>query len=110
MSIKPFSPEDVIARAADPENFPREVIQVVNGLLKERGFANKQIIFTQDEVLDRLEQLFEEKNLAFDRQEAFDRHWLDFEAAYRARGWNVVYDKPGYNENYKAHWVFTVSS
>ena len=104
--IKPFSPVDIAQKAKDVYAFPIEVIQVVNGLLMERARTATRIIIKQDEVLDRLDQLFEQKGLHFDRQEAFARHWLDFEEAFRAQGWNVEYDKPGYNENYSAFWIF----
>lgn len=105
MSIKPYSPED-IERLADVSSFPVEVIQVVNGFLKERGRSSLYITIRQDEVLERLEALFHQNGMRFDRSEAFDRHWLDFETAYRSQGWLVEYDKPGYNESYDAHWIF----
>ena len=28
------------------------------------------------------------------------------EPLYREKGWNVEYDKPGYNEFYKARFIF----
>lgn len=108
--IKAFSPTDVRVAATDLNSFPDEVIQVVNGLLAERGRASSYITFNQDEVLERLESLFMEIGVAFSRREAFDRHWLDFEDAYRAQGWDVEFDKPGYCESYKAHWIFKPKS
>jgi hypothetical protein len=41
-----------------------------------------------------------------DRQAIFDNDYLDFEAAYEAKGWRVTYDKPGYNETYPASFLF----
>jgi hypothetical protein len=30
--------------------------------------------------------------------------------AYRAAGWSVTFDRPGYNETYEAHWIFRRAS
>lgn len=106
MPIKPFSPADVKRLASDTLAFPEEVIQVVNGILTEEGRSGNYIVVYQDKVLDRLDQLFAEKGKMFDREEAFDRHWLDFEEVYRSQGWKVTYDKPGYCESYEPRWVF----
>lgn len=35
-----------------------------------------------------------------------DREHLDVEDVYRAAGWEVTYDKPGYNETYDATFTF----
>jgi hypothetical protein len=40
------------------------------------------------------------------RDEVFKRGWLNVEEAYRAEGWDVTYDKPGYNESGTAFFVF----
>ena len=32
---------------------------------------------------------------------------MDIESIYRADGWGVYYDKPGYNETYTATFEFT---
>jgi hypothetical protein len=41
------------------------------------------------------------------RQEVFDNQWLDIEDIYREAGWKVSYDKPAYNETYKAYFTFS---
>jgi len=45
--------------------------------------------------------------LKVDRNKIFEMGWLDVEDAYRAQGWNVVYDRPGYCESYEASFIFT---
>ena len=35
-----------------------------------------------------------------------DRGWLDIEPIYEQAGWQVKFDKPAYNESYKAFFVF----
>ena len=39
--------------------------------------------------------------------EVVQRHYLDVEGSYRAEGWDVEYNKPGYNETYDATFRFT---
>jgi hypothetical protein len=41
------------------------------------------------------------------RNEIFKKGWLDVEEIYGKAGWKVEYDKPGYNEDYAAHFIFT---
>lgn len=36
-----------------------------------------------------------------------EMRWLDVESCYRAAGWKVEYDKPGYNETYEATFKFS---
>lgn len=40
------------------------------------------------------------------RKHVFAARWMDFEDAYRAAGWLVNFDKPGYNESYDAFYEF----
>jgi len=40
------------------------------------------------------------------RAEIFDKGWLNVEEVYRAAGWAVEYDKPGFNESYSATFTF----
>lgn len=44
--------------------------------------------------------------MGIERQEVYDKHYLDVEEAYRDEGWNVEYEKPAYNESYEAFFVF----
>lgn len=44
------------------------------------------------------------------RSEIFENGWLNVEDAYRSAGWNVEYDKPGWNETYNAFFVFKKKS
>lgn len=40
------------------------------------------------------------------RREVFIMRLLDVEQAYREYGWNVKYDKPGFNESYESFFIF----
>jgi hypothetical protein len=48
--------------------------------------------------------------LGLKRNEIFKNHWLDVEEIYEEAGWQVAYDKPGYNETYEASFEFTDAS
>jgi len=41
------------------------------------------------------------------RQGMYDKGWMDVEDAYRKAGWDVDFDKPGYNETYEANFTFS---
>lgn len=96
---KPISPNDIAAvkRSAIPE----VVFTVINNLITEKwnGASAK---FTQDDAIAAL------VDTGMSRFEIFDKGYLDFEGAYRAEGWHVHYDKPGYNETYPANFTFSV--
>lgn len=59
------------------------------------------ITLYQDEIVQKLVAR------GLKRSDIFENHWLDFEDAYRASGWGVEYDKPGFNETYQARFIFS---
>lgn len=91
LKVKPITPDEVV------HEIPDVIIEVVNDLIREKWNGQKSHIL-QEEILERL---------SIPRDEIFDKHWLDFEHIYREAGWHVIYDKPGWNENYKAFFDFT---
>jgi hypothetical protein len=97
---KPIKPSDVgKAKAAQ---IPPAVFEAFNELIIAHwdGHAAE---FTQAEAV----ALVVKKMPDTTKAQIYARHWLDVEAAYRADGWQVVYDKPGYNEDYEATFTFT---
>lgn len=103
MPVKPFSPQE--AREALKKNLPDYVIEAVNQLLAEKIGSSSYITLMQDEVLDLIMEL---SNGEVTRDEVIKRHYLDFEGVYRDAGWKVTYDRPAYNEHYKASFKFSV--
>lgn len=99
MRLKPLAPQEVVE--AKRELIPDVVIETFNTLLAERATNGYATIY-QDEVVAQLE----EQGLV--RQDIYARHWLDVEPLYRESGWEVEYDKPGYNETYRAFFRFSV--
>lgn len=96
--VKPFTPED--AKAEQQNQLPEQVISAVNSFLASRA-GSTTIRIMQTEMVEKLEES------GFNRATIFGNYLLDFEEAYRANGWKVIYDKPGYNETYDAFWDFT---
>lgn len=94
--VKPITPR----QAASGKQIPDAIIQVFNDLIAE-NYNNGLAKVTQDAAIRRIE---EETGLS--RAEVFDKGWLDVEGLYEAAGWNVTYDKPGYNETYGAFFIF----
>ncbi len=88
----PISPDE----AKQGHSIPSVVFDVVNTLLS-RGARN----IKQSEVVRLIEAS------GIERSVIFENHYLDFEDAYRANGWSVEYDRPGFNETYDACWVFS---
>lgn len=97
--IKPISPNDI---EVNPENIiPPVVIQAVNNLL-EKKYRGGSVSILQKEVIEEIVRLDSSMNDEY----LFDNKFLDFEPLYRKSGWSVEYDKPGYNENYEAMFIF----
>lgn len=99
--MKVFTPQE--AKDTKEKAIPNFVLEAFNQLLSEK-YDDYAITITQDEAITRILALSCNENLT--RQEIFDRKWLDIEDIYRANGWSVEYDKPGYNESYTAFFKF----
>ena len=95
-SIAPISPED--AKKHHSVNIPNWVIEFINEKLIKGAF-NGIVKIQQGEILAA-------RPIDVSSKEVFENYWLDFEDLYRAVGWNVTYDKPGYNESYEAFFIF----
>ncbi len=104
---KPISPSQV--GAAKASVFPPEVFQAFNELIA-RNSVDGCAVVKQDDAVARIAELMGERlheDPQCRRAVAFERHYLDVEDAYRATGWTVEYDKPGYNETYSATFTFS---
>jgi hypothetical protein len=96
--MKPIRPSQVQERKVE---IPDVVIECVNKMIQSEwsGFQSK--IYQKDLVNKIIE------SSVFTREEIFAKHYLDFEYLYKKAGWKVVYDKPAYNEDYEAYFVFS---
>ena len=102
MLNRPIKPDEIPEHKAT--QIPDEVFNVFNELILENIGTGRAATILQNDVLDRL------KDVGIDRREAFKKGWLDVEGAYRREGWVVMYDKPGYNEDYPATFTFKMPS
>lgn len=82
--------------------FPDFVIQAFNECISASQIKNTPIVLQKD-VVKRIMELGNIEN----KQKIFDEHWLDVEDHYRKAGWKVVFDNPGYNEDYEARFEFS---
>lgn len=96
----PVRPEDVAA--ARLAQLPPEVIEIFNELIARR-WDGRAAQFDQNDVITAIM----DSGIVSYAQEIFDRHLLDVEPVYRAAGWLVTYDKPGWNETYSPKFIFT---
>lgn len=97
----PISPSQVAD--CKKATFPSFVFEAVNELIAE-NYTSGRAEFTQDKVIERM--LSKGAGTGVTRSSLFENGWLNFEEVYRASGWSVYYDKPGYNESYRANFTF----
>ena len=98
MSVKPISPDD--AAALKTSLIPDEVITAFNELIAS-NLVNGTATVSQNAAITAITKRTGKK-----RDTIFAKGWLDIEDVYRAQGWTVEYDKPGYNEDYPASFTF----
>lgn len=99
---KVFTPKEVMQNKQ--ESIPDFVIDAFNTLLSEK-FNGISASFTQNSVVLRIMSL---APLDIEKETIFSKGWLDIEELYEKGGWNVTYDKPGYNETGDATFYFSV--
>lgn len=104
---KAMSPADIAGYKA--KAFPDWVFEAFNQCIAME-YTGKRATVKQDAVIDKMIELqggaFDEAARQSMRRTIFDKGYLNVEEVYREQGWNVEYDKPGYNESYGAFWVF----
>jgi hypothetical protein len=95
---KPVSPNEVVQYKKTL--FPDAVIKCWNSLIAKHwdGYSSK---INQKEVTELLMEVTHST-----RDEIHSNKWLDIEDIYRDEGWNVLYDRPGYNETYMPTFEF----
>jgi len=97
---KPITPEQALN--IKEASIPDEVYEAFNELLAEGISIEGYCTIYQSEAIDRIQC-----KLNCERDEVSSKGWLDVETQYIKAGWEVEYDKPGYNENYEAHFKFS---
>jgi len=93
MAVKPLSPEEARETLAIPDF----VIEAINELIQENFTGRGSFILLRKQIVERVSSK---------TQAEFDSRWLNFEEMYRAQGWRVERDSPGYNESYETSFHF----
>ncbi len=101
--IKPISPDEVVEQKI--KSMPDAVIEIWNTAIAKRWTGLGTVTIRQDAIVDELKVLTNGN-----RNAVLTNGWLDIEELYRAQGWKVNYDKPGYNESYGAFFEFSKRS
>lgn len=103
MTVKPISPTEIKRKP-----MPDFVITAFNELLAEKYNGRGDITILQKNAITKIIEVSGRKDQRsmVDRGAIFENGWLDIEDEYRAAGWLVAYDKPGYCETYEASWIF----
>lgn len=104
MSVAPITPKEAQKQHL-AKVIPEEVYEAVNELLSER-YSNSEMIIYQDEVVSKAIEKMQADGTSVPVEDFFTYHWLDFEPVYEEAGWIVSFEKPAYNESFKAHWTF----
>lgn len=97
---KPIKP------VAVKKTIPDEVMEVFNNMIQENWNGDYSVLM-QNKVVARIISKFKESNKKVSRHDVFEKGWLNVETSYRKLGWTVAYDKPSYDENYEAHFIFS---
>lgn len=98
--IKPISPQEAVTHATLPD----WVIQGINNAILLHCKGSKQFTIKQLHIVDEMMKVAPEGTT---RDSIFKEGYLDFENIYRKAGWEINYDKPGYNEtHYDAFFEF----
>lgn len=97
--VKSIQPDEV--SSLKETIIPDGVIDAFNKMIAKHYNGNRSQ-FTQEEVVDLIVI-----SMGVDRASVYENKWLDVEPIYREHGWKVEYDKPGYNESYKATFTFS---
>lgn len=103
--VKPITPDQV--GAAKAAILPDHVIETWNELIAANWSGGRACVQQNDAVVALMDHVDSSViDLASRRQEVFNLKWLDIEDVYCEQGWDVEYDKPGYNEDYEATFTF----
>lgn len=104
--MKPITPKE--AQASKHTSIPDEIIEATNELIVENLELDGSATVLQKHITARALSKFKKADpeSKMTSQIMFDKNWMDIEPVFRAAGWRVTYDKPGFNEDYEASFCF----
>jgi hypothetical protein len=98
-TVAPITPDEVAKKKS--ESIPAEVIEAFNELIAQNFNGHSACVLQKEAAALAADKLGVSTDVLY------KNHWLDVEDTFRAAGWDVDYDKPGYNESYEANFKFT---
>lgn len=96
--IEPIRPEEIAFKKLI--QIPDIVMESFNYFIA-KGMSEGRSVVWQEDIVSRI------TGSGHSRHEIFANNWLDVEDIYRNAGWEVGYEKPGYNETGKAFFSFS---
>ncbi len=97
--MKPITPDE--ASAWSMRSIPDVVIDEFNKIITEELRSGAAVVRQRD-IARRISA-----RMGVPVSRIYAEGWLDVEDAFRAAGWTVEYDKPGYNESYDPTFKFS---
>ena len=101
--VKPVGPQEALELKI--QRLPPKVIETWNRVIADHLTSDFTSNFFQDYIVNALAAA-----MVVTREKVFESNWLDVEEIYRREGWKVTYDRPGFNETYKATFSFESKS
>lgn len=99
---KPITPSEITKKKT--QALPAAVFDAFNELIAKNWNGDSATI-KQKDVAALIAAKLEVK-----LDVVYESHYLDVESLYRKAGWDVDYDKPGFNETYEATFEFSKKS
>ncbi len=96
----PITPQEAIEKKN--ASFPDEIIDAFNELIAQDFDGFSATVYQKDVVA-----LIKKKLKIESSDVIFKKKWLDVEPIFRKAGWEVDFDKPGYNESYEPCFKFS---
>ncbi len=100
-TVTALTPKEVAAKRE--ESRPAVVVEVFNEMLVDAFSGFQAVIYEKDVVAKLVER-------GLTREDIYRFDWLEIQKLYRAKGWEVVRDRPGYNECYDTYFRFRKKS
>jgi hypothetical protein len=95
----PITPNDIPAQKL--MHIPPEVIDVFNEFIV-MNWNGTSSSFLQKWVLAKVSEV-----LGLDEKSILDKHYLDVKIVFEERGWKVLLDQPGWDEEYEPWYRFS---
>lgn len=102
-----LKPDDVEDKKT--KSIPKEVFDAANELIAKNwdGYSSTfKLKLLAKESLELINNQISETSLKKTSDFLFSNNFLDIEGSYRQEGWNVTFEKSGYNETFDDYFVF----